>query len=307
MPVLEGDEWDSTVSVEGYSAKAGEWVDPHMNFVSPGHFKTLEVPILVGRDFDARDERNSMKVAIVNEKFAKKYIGTTNAIGHRIGMGGDPGTKTDITIIGVVRDTKYESMRDEMPIEVYRPYRQMEFVLGMNAYLQTDRDPNQYFEVVRRKAQELDANVPVAGMRTLEKQMEISLMTERLVASLSTAFALLATVLAGIGLYGVMAYTVARRTREIGIRMALGAFSASVIWLVMREVLLLLGIGMVIGLPSAWALTRLVQTQLYGLTANDPSTIVLAVIGIAAVAIMAGFLPARRATRVDPMRALRWE
>jgi ABC-type antimicrobial peptide transport system permease subunit len=147
----------------------------------------------------------------------------------------------------------------------------------------------------------------VIDMRTLEKQMEISLVTERLVASLSTAFALLATLLAGVGLYGVMAYTVASRTREIGIRMALGAFSGSVIWLVMREVLLLLGIGMSIGLPAAWALSRFVQTQLYGLTPNDPSTIVLAVVGIACVATMAGFFPARKATRVDPMRALRWE
>jgi predicted permease len=305
--VLQDNEWDSTVAVEGYSAKAGEWIDPHMNFVSPGHFKTMEVPVLVGRDFDARDDTKSMKVAIVNEKFAKKYLGGVNAIGRHIGMGGDPGTKTDITIIGVVRDTKYESMRDEMPIEVFRPYRQMEFVTGMNAYLRTERNPEELFATLRKKIQELDSNVPVTDMRTLEKQMEISLVTERLVASLSTAFALLATLLAGIGLYGVMAYTVARRTREIGIRMALGAFSGSVVWLVMREVLLLLAIGMGIGLPAAWALSRYVQAQLYGLTPNDPSTIVLAVLGIAAVATMAGFLPARRATRVDPMRALRWE
>jgi predicted permease len=307
MPVLMGYEWDSTVSVEGYSAKAGEWIDPHMNFVSPGHFKTLGVPILVGRDFDMRDDLNSMKVAIVNEKFAKRYLGGVNAIGRHIGMGGDPGTKTDITVIGVVRDTKYESMRDEMPFEMYRPYRQMEFVDGMYAYVRTDRNQEELFETMRRKVLELDPNVPVVEMRTLEKQTEMSLMTERLVASLSTAFALLATLLAGIGLYGVMAYTVARRTREIGIRMALGAFSGSVIWLVMREVLLLLAIGMGIGLPSAWALSRLVQTQLYGLTPNDPSTIGLAVAGIAAVASMAGFLPARKATQVDPMRALRWE
>jgi predicted permease len=307
MPVLEGDEWDSTVSVEGYEPKAGEWIDPHMNFVSPKYFKTMDVPILVGRDFDARDERGSIKVAIVNERFAKRYMGGTNAVGRKFGMGGDPGTKIDITVVGVVRDTKYESMRDEMPYEVFRPYRQMEFVTGMYTYLRTDHDPEQYFDTVRRKVREIDSNVPVANLRTLEKQMEISLLTERLVASLSTAFALLATLLAGIGLYGVMAYTVARRTREIGIRMALGAFSGHVVWLVMREVLLLLGIGMVIGLPAAWALTRFVQAQLYGITPADTPTVALAITGIAAVAIMAGFLPARRATRIDPMRALRWE
>jgi ABC-type antimicrobial peptide transport system permease subunit len=198
-------------------------------------------------------------------------------------------------------------MRDEMPYEMYRPYRQMDFVDGMNAYIRTDRAPEELFETMRKKVMELDANVPVVDMRTLEKQMEISLMTERLVASLSTAFALLATLLAGIGLYGVMAYTVARRTREIGIRMALGAFSGNVVWLVMREVLMLLGIGMVIGLPTAWALSRFVQAQLYGMTPNDPITVVLAVGGIAIVAALAGFVPARKATRIDPMRALRWE
>jgi predicted permease len=307
MPVLEGNEWDSTVTVEGYIPKAGEFVDPHMNFVSPKYFKTMDVALLAGRDFDARDERGSMKVAIVNEKFAKRYTGSTNAVGRKIGMGGDPGTKTDITIIGVVRDMRYESMRDEVPDEVFQPYRQMEFVSGMYAYLRTDRDQENYFETVRRKVHEIDPNVPVARLRTLERQMEISLMTERLVASLSTAFALLATLLAGIGLYGVMAYTVARRTREIGIRMALGAFRGDVVWLVMREVLLLLGIGMVIGLPAAWALSRFVEAQLYGITPADTPTIALAISGIAAVAILAGFLPARRATRIDPMRALRWE
>ena len=307
MPVLQDDEWDSTVTVEGYSAKAGDYVDPHMNFVSPGYFKTMDVPVLLGRDFDARDDTKSMKVAIVNEKFAKKYLGGASAIGRHIGMGGDPGTKTEITVIGVVRDTKYEGMRAEMPIEVFRPYRQMDFVLGMNAYVRTAHNPQELFDTLRRKVQDIDSNVPVTDMRTLEKQMEISLMTERLVASLSTAFALLATLLAGIGLYGVMAYTVARRTREIGIRMALGAFSGNVIWLVMREVMLLLGVGMLIGLPVAWGLSRFVQAQLYGMTPNDPLTVALAVIGIATVATAAGFFPARKATRIDPMRALRWE
>ena len=144
-------------------------------------------------------------------------------------------------------------------------------------------------------------------MKTLEKQLENSLVTERLVASLSGAFGLLATLLAAIGLYGVMAFTVGRRTREIGIRMALGAGGGDVVWLVMREVLLLAGAGIAIGLPAAWGLTRLVQTQLYGITPNDPLTIAWATLGITFVALMAGYLPARRATRVDPMHALRWE
>ncbi len=127
MPVLEGNEWDSSVSVEGYSAKAGEWINPHMNFVSPGYFKALDIPMLLGRDFTMKDEAKAPKVAIINEKFAKRYFGDGIAIGRHIGMGGDPGTKTDIEVIGVVRDSKYEGMRDEMPLEMFRPYHQMEF------------------------------------------------------------------------------------------------------------------------------------------------------------------------------------
>ncbi len=307
VPILEGEEWDNTVTVEGYRAKPGEWIDPHMNFISPDYFKSLSVPILVGRDFNANDGKTAPEVAIVNEKFAKRYFGTTNATGRHIGMGGDPGTKTDITIVGVTRDTKYESMRDETPMEVFVPYRQKTFVLGMSAYVRTARDPDQMFSTIRRIVQGLDPNIPVFEMKTLEKQLENSLVTERLVASLSSAFGLLATLLAAIGLYGVMAYTVNRRTREIGIRMALGAARRDVMWLVMREVLILVGVGIAIGLPAAWGATRLVQTQLYGITPNDAGTIALATLGIALVAGLAGYLPALRATRVDPMRALRWE
>jgi predicted permease len=307
MPVLTGNEWDNSMAVEGYTTKPGEWIDPHMNFISFDDFKTLNVPILVGRDFRMTDAQGAPKVCIVNEKFARKYFADGNAVGRHIGMGGDPGTKLDIEIVGVVRDTKYESMRDEMPIEVYQPYRQMPFVLGMYAYIRTARNPEQAFSEIRRTVNSLDPNLPVFQMKTIDQQMEESLLTERLVASLSAAFGFLATLLAAIGLYGVMAYTVARRTREIGVRMALGASSGDVVWLVMREVLLLVGIGIAVGMPAALALTRLVKSQLYGIQPNDAATLVLATLGIAFVALTAGYVPARRATRVDPMRALRWE
>ncbi len=160
---------------------------------------------------------------------------------------------------------------------------------------------------IRKRVHDLDSNLPVFEMITLEKQMENSLVTERLVTSLSTGFGLLATVLAAIGLYGVMAYTVTRRTREIGIRMAIGAAKPHVLWLIMREVLILLGIGMVIALPLSWALTQSVRSQLYGIQPTDPLTVAAATLAIAAVAMLAGYLPARRASKVHPMLALRYE
>jgi predicted permease len=306
-PVLEGDEWDQWVTVDSYSPKIGEVPDPHMNFLSPDYFKTMGITLLTGRDFRISDTLNANKVCIVNEAFAKKYFGTINALGHKIGMGIDPGTKTDITVVGVSRNTKYESMRDEIPAEMFRPYRQLDFATGITVYVRTAREPEEVFSGIRKRVHDLDANLPVFDMVTLEKQTQDSLVTERLVASLSSVFGILATLLASIGLYGVMSYTVARRTREIGIRMAIGAARSGVLWLVMREVLVLLGIGMTIALAASWVLTQSVRSQLYGIDPLDAATIVSATLAIACVALAAGYVPALRATRIDPMRALRHE
>ena len=307
IPVLSGDEWDNSIAIEGFSHSPTDTPDPHMQFISPDYFRTMNIPILKGRDFRMSDGRDAPNVCIVNEKFAKRYFKDGNALGRHIGMGGNPGTKLAIEIIGVVRDTKYESMRDEIPVEVYQPYHQVNFVLGMMAYVRTARLPEQAFLSIRQVVNGLDSNLPVSDMKTLEMQQAESLITERLVATLSTGFGILATLLATIGLYGVMAYMVAQRTREIGIRMALGAASFNVLWLVMKEVLQLVAIGVAIGLPAAWALTRFAKSQLYGIQPNDALTIALATAGIALVAIFSGYIPARRATLVDPMRALRWE
>jgi predicted permease len=307
IPVVEGWEWDNSVTIEGYTPKQGEDPDPHMQFCSPRFFETLKIPILTGRDFTVKDVFGAPKAAIVNQKFAKRYFGDHSPLGRHIGFGSDPGTKMDMEIVGVVGDTKYEDMREEVPYELYVPYAQQDWADSMTVYVKTGAPPLGLFGTLRRAIREVDGNVPTYDMRTLDQAVENSLLTERLLATLSIAFGGLATLLAAIGLYGVMAFTVSRRTREIGIRMALGANSGSVIRLIMKEVLLLAGAGLAIGLAAAIGLTRLVEAQLFGVKPTDLTTLLLATLGIATVVALAGYLPARRATAIDPMHALRFE
>jgi predicted permease len=307
VPVLEDDEWDNWVTIEGYSAKPDERPDPHMQYCSPGFFKTLKIPVLLGRDFDDRDVAGAQKVAIINQKFANRYFGTASPLGRHVGMGIDPGTKMDIQIVGVVGDTKYESMRDEIPYELYIPSEQQNFANGSTVYVRAAGDPAQMFNLLRKEVREVGSDVPVYDMRTLPDTLEVSLLTERLLATLSSVFGSLATLLAALGLYGVMAFMVARRTREIGIRMALGAGQGNVVWMILRGSMTLAAVGMAIGIAGAYALTRLIQAQLFGVQPTDLLTMAAAAFGIAGVTALAGYLPARRATAIDPMCALRWE
>ncbi|HEV3138962.1 MAG TPA: ADOP family duplicated permease, partial [Vicinamibacterales bacterium] len=319
--LLEGNEWDSTVTVEGYQAQQGEQMNPFCNSVSAGYFKTLGIPVVLGREFDARDEGaapagpanqndgtgNGYRSAIVNESFAKKYFGDRNPLGRHIGFGGNPGTPTPIEIVGVVRDSKYTGVRDEIPRQLFFPLLEERTPSSINMYVRTAADPTAAFGAAQRIVHETDATVPVFNLRTLERQIDRSLLVERFIATLSTGFGILATLLSVIGLYGVMAFTVARRTREIGVRMALGAVPGDVVWLVMREVLLLVGIGLGIGIAGAWGMGRLVANQLYGITATDPTTVAAAAALLTVVALLAGYIPARRATMVNPVFALRYE
>jgi predicted permease len=317
MRILEDNEWDSSVTVEGYAAKPGQSPEPFMNSISPDYFATLGVPIIMGRDFTVKDVQRvkhgpdkddwSPTTVIINEAFARKFFAGRNPIGLHIGFGSDPGTKTDMDVIGVVKDIKYTNLRDQIPVQAFVPYLADEHVGGMTVYLRTTVDPREIMSIVRQKVRRLDPSIPIYGMRSTEQQLDLSLRTERLVASLSTVFGLLATLLAVIGLYGVMAYTVARRTREIGVRMALGAVQGNVIWMVMREVLMVVAIGVAVGIPAAIGLSLLVRSQLYELSPHDPATLALAAFSLAVVACLAGFVPAFRASRVDPTQALRYE
>ncbi len=306
QPVLMGWEWDNWLTIDSYP-RHGEPPDVHMNRVNAGYFRTLGIPVLQGRVFSQKDDGlDTPKVAVVNATFARKYFGNGLAVGHRFGRGSDPGTPTDIEIIGVVGDTRYESLRDPIPPEAYLCYSQWA-AYGTTVYVRTARDPENLFGAVRAAMHEMEPNLPITYMMTLDRQLDDSLVTERMIAALSAVFGVLATVLAIIGLYGVMAYVVARRAREIGIRVALGAQSGSVVWMILREVLRLVAIGVAVGLPAALALSRIVRAQLYGIEPYDPFSIAAATLLLAAVAVFAGYLPARRAAAYDPVRVLRYE
>ncbi len=307
VPLLSGDEWDSTIGVEGHQPKDGEDMQGFMNAVSPLYFKTMGVPLLEGRDFDNRDRGGKMNAAIVNRAFAAHFFGGRSPIGRRIGFGTGPKSKLDMEIVGMVDNSLYEGPREGVHRQVFVPFGQSDFPAGAAFYVRTSMASSTMFGVLRRKVAGLDPSMPVYAIKTLEAQLDETLSTERLIAILSAAFGGLATLLAALGLYGVLAFVVARRTREIGLRMALGAGRGAVVWMVMREALMLLALGLAVGVPSAYLLSRYIGSQLFGVKANDVWTAALALAILGAVTAGAGLLPARRASAIDPIKALRYE
>ncbi|HLJ50686.1 MAG TPA: ABC transporter permease [Bryobacteraceae bacterium] len=316
---LSGSRWNNEIAVQGYSRKPDEEPSVDFNAVSPDYFQTMGIPLLLGRDFRTEDNpatspdvpdgklTGPAPVAIINQAMAKKFWGDQSPIGRRFSMTTDQfQMDKSFEVVGVVKDTKYFGLRDAVESMVYVP----DWRLGASPFslcVRTAADPEPMVASIRREASHIDSSIPVLQTLTMEQQLNNNVSQERIVATLCSFFGGLALLLAVVGLYGLMAHTVTRRTREIGIRMALGAVRGNVMWLVMRETILLVVIGAAIGVPIAFGLTRFVKSFLYGLTPQDPANIVAAAAILTVAMLLAGYIPARRATRVDPMVALRWE
>jgi len=305
-PVTGGGGIANSVWVEGYAARPDENLTVYVNGVGPKYFETLHTPLLLGRDFSQRDTETTPKVAIINQTMARYFFGNSNPIGKKFGWFGEDKNKVQYEIVGVAKDSKYETLREQVPRTAYLDCFQRPLE-GITFGVRTSVKPSSLVSPIRGAVHAIDPSLRPGGFTTLEAHVENSLGHERLMATLSSLFAILAVVLACVGLYGVMAYSVARRTSEIGIRMALGANRARIVGTILRESALLILAGVALGLPVAIAAARMISSRLYGLKPADPLTIVGAIILLTAVTGLASYIPARRATRVDPLVALRSE
>ncbi len=296
----------ANVTVEGYRARQDEDMECAVDAVSPAFFPTLRIPLLAGRDFTLADGSDAPKVAIVNEQFSRFFFPSGNAVGRHLAFGaGD--VRLNIEIVGVVRDSNHLDLREKVARFIYVPYLQDSLRGSMHYYVRTAGNPLVFTGYIRRTVADMDSNVPLNEVGTLTTQIAESVYGDRLVAWLASAFGAVAACLAAIGLYGLISYTVARRTSEIGLRMALGASPAAVLWLILRRSLMLVLLGIVLGTALALASTRLVSSLLYGLNATSPLVFAAATVLLGTVALLASYIPARRATKVDPMVALRYE
>jgi len=307
-PELMGDSSRSSFIIQGYKPSEDEHLHFEFEWITAGYFATLRQPLLAGREFTSSDAEGAPKVAVVNLSLAKRFYGSAqNALGHALGEGGDDGSKPDTTIVGVVGDVKHTNLRTDIGPAVYRPYQQQKHPGGAEFYLRTVQPPETVEASIRQTIHQLDPTLVVDGLRTMEQQVDARAADVRALAFLSIGFSVLAMVLAAVGLYGVLAYSTEQRTREIGVRLALGAQRSSVVVLVVREMTIIAGIATVIALPSVVALARLFRSQLYGVATFDPVTLAAAVILTGVMVGLAAALPAHRAASVEPMQALRTE
>jgi predicted permease len=305
---LSNTRWNGPIEVPGRVAQPGENLNSSVNGVAPRYLETVGTPLLRGRPIGREDKADSPHVAVVNETFAAAFFPRDEPLGQRVRFG-DPGLAGDWEIVGVVKDSKYNSPRETAQRMIYVPLSQLSADDRYAGFLQvrTTADPARATAAVRQALAEVDHDLPVLGVTTMSEEVARFTTQEALISRLSSFFSLLAVLLAGIGLYGIMSYAVSRRTNEIGIRLALGAGQSGVLWLILKESLLLLAAGLALGVPLALAGTSLVRTHLFGLGPSDPVTLAAAITCISVATVLAGYLPARRATRVDPMVALRYE
>jgi len=307
IAVLTDNTESSNATIEGFTPQENESTHPLKNWVGPGYFATLGIPLLAGREFTESDTSLSPKVAVINQTMARKYFAGRDPIGMHFAFGAGNGVKPDIEIVGVVRDSKHSTVRQEQRAFVCMPYAQKQGLGEATFYLRSTLVPGVLAPAVREAVRRADANLPIFSLKSVAMQRDESLFGERLLMMLSLCFGILAAALASIGLYGVMAYTVARRTSEIGLRMALGATARHVRTLVLREAMTLAAIGLGIGLPAAFVAGRLARSLLFGVEPGNPQLAALAGLLLIGVMLLAAYLPARRATRIDPMIALRSE
>jgi putative ABC transport system permease protein len=306
-PELADDNTSNNITLAGYKEKENEDMNVESPRVSPGYFATMRMPLLAGREFTDQDRDASHKVAVVNESFARHYFGEPQkAVGHYYGNGGGQ-VPIDIEIVGVVEDAKHTGVRQDITRTIFTPYLQRSNPGAMTFYIRTWQPPEAAEATLRRAMQTLDSKLVLDNFRTMQEQIDDILTTERVIAILASSFGILAVLMAAVGLYGVLAYSTQQRTREIGIRIALGAGRASVMRMVLVEVLWLAGISMAVALPASLLLTRVVRSQLFGISSSDPLTLVVVTVLVAAVALASALLPARRAAKTDPIVALRYE
>jgi predicted permease len=308
MPAIAGSSSSTSITVEGFTPQKDGDRQSNTSDLAPDYFRTLGIPLVAGREFTEADaEMTAPKTVIINESFAKYFFPGQNPIGRRMARSGGENVKFDRTIIGVVKDAKYADLRETTPPVFYTPYGQMPTLSTIYYYVRTSIEPDSLLTSVRAAIAGLDPNLPIRDLRTMQAQLDSRMSSERLLSRLTGIFGGLATLLAAIGLYGVLAYNVARRTREIGIRIALGAKAAHVRGLVVREVAVMLGIGTVVGIAAAVGVSRWLQGVLFNVKPLDAGVYVASAAVLAVIALAAAYFPARRATNVDPLVALRYE
>jgi predicted permease len=306
VAAFSDNSWGSNITVEGYVPAEGEDTHSFRNSITPGYFATLGVPLVAGREFTVQDTAKSQKVAIINESLARHYFGETNPVGRRMkfGAGNSP---LDMEIAGVVKDSKHGNVRDKVERFTYTPYTQSRAIGEITFYVRTTQNPESIATALRQEVARYDASLPVYALRTLSEQIDESIFGDRLLAVLSSVFGLLAALLAVVGIYGVTSYTVTQRTQEMGIRRALGAQTGDILRMVIGQGMWLVALGVVIGLGASFAATRAMSKLLYGVSPGDWSTFTIVALLLTGIALVGCYLPARRATKVDPMVALRYE